>query len=326
MSNDLSNRGPMITSVLRQSTTGVNPPFAPKGLSAKLCLSLARAFTSGRLTRFSLRRRAPGARFESQENYLAQTISRAGEKYRGLFAEFSTFSDKSVLELGCSSGYLLAEFLAWEQFHALGADIDADALARGRSMYGDKITFLHSSSSSIPLPDASVDIIYTIDTVEHLSRPQDIFNDCCRILKPGGTLLIHFDPWLSPWGAHLDDIIPFPWPHLVFSMDTLLSVAAYLYQSDEYVPACYWFDPETGTRRENPYMDRRRWDEFLNRMTLRQFIRLVKTLPLRVVHVRRVGFSGRAYSWARVLKGLAQVPVLNEFFSSSIFCVLEKPR
>ena len=313
----------MSHSPLPQSTVGLRLG-EPKGLSPKLCLALVRAFTSGPLGRFGLRRKAPGARFESRENYLAQSISSA-EAYQRLFSEFGSFAGKTVLELGCSSGYVLAELLRAQDFRALGADIDEGALARGRATYGDRITFMQSSPSSIPLPDASVDVIYTVDTVEHLSRPRDIFGECCRVLRPGGTLLVHFHPWLGPWGAHLEDTIQFPWSHVVFSMDTLLSVAAYLYDSDGYVPACYWFDADTGARRENPYLDRQRWDEFLNHMTIRQFMRLMRTLPLKVVHVRRLGFGGRAYGWTRAFRGLAQVPILDEFFSNALFCVLEKP-
>ncbi|PYQ55311.1 MAG: hypothetical protein DMF78_02510 [Acidobacteria bacterium] len=280
---------------------------------------------NGSLARFGLRRRALGARFESSENYLADRVSNV-EIYRRLFSEFCAFSGKTVLELGSSSGYLLAGLLEREQFRALGADMDTRALARGRATYGDKITFVQSTASSIPLPDSSVDVIYTVDTVEHLSRPREIFEDCHRILRPGGMLLSHFTPWFGPWGSHLEDIITFPWAHVVFSMDTLLNVAADLYDSEDYVPACYWFDPETGARRENPYVDHERWREFLNRITIHEFVRIVRDLPFRMVHVRRLGFGGRAYAWARGVKALAQLPLLDELFCSALFCVLEKPR
>lgn len=299
-------------------------PAPLRGLSERLCLALARAFTTGPLRAFSLRRRAPNARFESVENYVADRVSGV-ETYRRLFSEFSPFAGRTVLELGCSSGYLLGAFLERESFEALGADIDGQALERGRSTFGDRIRFVQTTPTSIPLPDRSVDVIYTVDTVEHLSRAREILTDCHRILRPGGRMLVHFHSWLGPWGAHLEDIIPFPWPQAVFSMDTLLNVAAHLYDSDEYVPACYWIDPETGARRANPYLDHARWEEFLNRMTLRQFERLVRTLPFDVVHARRLEFGGRAFGAARVLKRLAHLPFLDEFLTNALFCVLEKP-
>src|SRR2546430_11846888 len=163
----------------------------------------------------------------SMESYISDRVSNVAD-YRELFNSFGNFKDKTVLELGCSSGYLIHSFRQYEQFKAIGADINKDALALARKRYGKDIQFVQTTPDNIPVPDASVDIVYTIDTIEHLSRPRDIFMDVHRILKPGGTFLIHFGPWYNPNGAHLEDIIPFPWPHVMFSMDTLLDVAAHI--------------------------------------------------------------------------------------------------
>lgn len=169
-------------------------------------------------------------------------------------------------------------------------------------------------------------MIYTVDTVEHLNRPREILMDCHRVLRPGGTLLIHFHPWYGPYGSHLEDILPLPWLHTVFSMDTLLDVAAYVYDSKDYVPACYWFDAKTGVRRPNPYLDHARWTEFLNHMTIRQFRRLVQSLPFECTHFERMGFGGKAFAAARLLRGLAQAPLADEFFLKNILCVLRKAQ
>jgi SAM-dependent methyltransferase len=294
------------------------------GLTANICLALVRSFSNGWLSRLGMRRRALGERFESRDRYLADRVSNM-ERYRELFSPFCRFQGKVVLELGCSEGYLLASFLQFERFTAIGADIDPAPLARGRAQHGDRIKFVQSTASCIPLPGESVDAIYTIDTVEHLSEPAAIMKECYRVLRPGGVFLIHFGPWRSHDGSHLEDIITFPWPHVFFSMDTLLKVAASLYDSGEYKPACYWLDPETGAKRPNPYLDRERWRVFLNRMTIAGFRRLLRQLPFEVVHFRRIGFGGKAFPLARALKGLAQAPVLNEFVTRTVFCVLRRP-
>jgi SAM-dependent methyltransferase len=170
-----------------------------------------------------------------------------------------------------------------------------------------------------------VDVVYSIDTFEHLSRPEAIVSECHRILRPGGLLLVHFHPWLGPYGSHLDDIITFPWAHVVFSLDTLLKVAAHLYESDAYTPACYWIDPQTGQRRPNPFTDRQGWHEFLNRMTIRRFRRVLLGSPFETVHFEPLGFGGTRYRLARALRGLAGVPLLREFFAHAVFAVARKP-
>jgi SAM-dependent methyltransferase len=307
------------------STLGTRSPAGvpmPSGLAGRLCLALARSCLTGAGAAHAMRTRAPQARFESQSNYLAERAASVDDS-RALFAPFTSFADKTVLELGCSYGYMLDTFLQKESFDAIGVDIDPQAIARGRALYGDRIAFHQVTPSAIPLPDESVDVIYSIDTVEHLSQPGETFLECHRILRPGGVCLIQFYPWLSPWGSHLEDIITFPWPHVVFSMDTLLAVAAYLYESDDYVPACYWIDPDTGAPRANPYLDRAHWHAFLNRITIRRFKAELSALPFEVVHFQRTGFGGQTYRGARLLRGLAQIRPFDEFFAS-VFCVLRK--
>lgn len=296
----------------------------PRSLSARLCLALARSFLNGRLRGLSSRNRASMGRFESNEKYVDDCVSNV-EGYRELFSGFGDFQDKTVLELGCSEGYLLSSFLEQERFAAKGVDIDARALALGRTRYGDRIELLQNTPSTIPLPDQSVDVIYSIDTFEHLSSPFEISLECYRVLRPGGLFFIHFGPWLGPDGSHLEDIITFPWPHVFFSMDTLLSVAAYLYDSEGYTPVCYWLDPETGQRRPNPYLDRENWREFLNQMTVARFKKLARRLPFEQVHFRCIGFGGKNFRAGVLVRRLARTPFFNEFFTRTLFCVLRKP-
>lgn len=164
-----------------------------------------------------------------------------------------------------------------------------------------------------------------IDVVEHLSRPREILMGCHRVLRPGGTMLIHFHPWLGPYGSHLEDIIPFPWPHVLFSMDTLLTMAAKLYDSPEdYSPACCFFDPVTGEREPNPYVDRASWAEYLNKLGITEFGRLIKSLPFEVLHSERIGFGGKTFRVGRYLSALAQIPGPDEMFAKALFTVLHK--
>jgi SAM-dependent methyltransferase len=307
------------------ATSNVNPGFEHKGFGYRACSSLCWLFHKTSLKRYSLRAKAVGGRFDSREQYKAERVSNIDE-YRKNFGEFANFRNKTVMELGCSTGYLIGAFRDLEPFQAIGVDLDSSCVRAARQQYGDHIQFEESTASSIPLNDECVDIIYCVDTVEHLSSPREILMDCFRILRPGGQLLIHWHPWLGPYGSHLEDIIPFPWAHAMFSMDTLLGVASDLYDSHDYVPACYWFDSETNQRRPNPYRDREKWEVFLNKMTIRGFRRLLAELPFKVVQFRRRGFGGKAYKSAKLLSGLAHVPVLDEFFLKAVICVLEKPQ
>lgn len=292
--------------------------------SEKLCLAIARLFTDGPLRRLNTREHTQNHRYDSMENYVEDRVSNVA-RYHEMFSQFVSFRGKTVLELGCSSGYILNSFLEKEPFTAIGADLLPEALEKARREHGERIRFVQTTETSIPLPDDAVDVVYTVDTVEHLSHPTEIFRETYRVLKPGGTLLILFGPWYGACGAHLEDIIPFPWPQVLFSMDTLLKVAAHIYDSPDHKAACYWIDERTGQRRPNPYLDRERWRSYLNDVTIRKFRRILGQLPFEQVHFRCNGFGGNTFKAARALSWLAQVPVVNEVFTSYVFCVLRKP-
>jgi SAM-dependent methyltransferase len=292
-------------------------------VAEKACYVAALAFLRTPLKRFGFRNPTI-TRFDSTESYLADRVANVSD-YRQLFGPHVSFAGKTVLELGCNRGYLLRGFLELEKFTAIGADLSTDALDAGRKAYGDMIKFVESTPASIPLSPESVDIVYTIDTVEHLSQPKEIFMEVFRVLRPGGLCLIHFNPWLNPYGSHLEDIIPFPWPHVVFSMDTLLRVAAKLYESPSYPTACYWLDPTSGQKRPNPFLNHETWKTYLNHMTIRRFKRLLNELPFEILHQKRIGFGGKTFKFAKYLRALATLPAFDEFMTAALFTVLVKP-
>jgi hypothetical protein len=90
------------------------------------------------------------------------------------------------------------------------------------------------------------------------------------------------------------------------------------------VPAFYWFDAETGQRRPNPYRDVAHWREFLNRMTIREFRKVLAGTSFQLEHFEQIGFGGRRFPLARYLSGFARIPGLDEFFARAVFCVVRK--
>lgn len=306
-----------------QSVNTMSAPSPVTGVRAKACLAVSKLFLkNGPLNRFGFRKEEI-TRFDSMDNYIAERVEQISD-YVELFAPFVSFEGKTVLELGSNKGYLLNSFLQHEKFDAIGAEIDPEAIEFARENYGENIRFVQTTPDKIPLPDESVDVIYTIDTVEHLSDPAGIFAECLRVLRPGGTFLVHFSAWLAPYGSHLEDVIPIPWANAVFSMDTLLDVAAHLYDSPDYDVACYYIDQKTGQRKPNPFLNKAKWEEFLNHITIRRFRNIIRNMPFEIVHLENIGFGGKHFKAGRLLGKLSQVPVAEEFFTKATFAVLKK--
>jgi SAM-dependent methyltransferase len=297
-------------------------PAELKGISRKACLAMTNLFTETPLRKFGFKTDVI-TRFDSMDEYISDRVEQIDD-YQQLFKQFCAFEGKTVLEIGCNKGYMLDSFLRHESFTAIGGDINTDALEYGRDKFGEKIEFIQTTPKSIPLGDESVDVAYTIDTVEHLSDPKAIFLEALRVLKPGGWFLVHFHPWFGPYGTHLEDIIPYPWANVFFSMNTLLDVAAHVYDKPDYKVPCYFEDEKTGAKRPNPYLDREMWGEYLNQITLRQFRSMLKELPFELVHKEQIGFGGKVFSLGKYMSAFANVPVMDEFFTKAYFCVLRK--
>src|SRR5688500_584377 len=151
-------------------------------LSETLCYNLAVTFL-GPLRKLSSR--TPSiTRFDSNEKYFEYRVAETSH-YRKLFSPFVSFKGKTVLDLGCNRGYLLHSFLQHESFQAIGADLVSYYLKDAVRDYGDHIKFVQSTPTSIPLPSGSVDAVFTIDTIEHLSKPKEIFGEGVRIAQHG---------------------------------------------------------------------------------------------------------------------------------------------
>lgn len=47
-----------------------------------------------------------------------------------------------------------------------------------------------AANGQVPLPDSCADIILSTQVLEHVISPQDYLNECYRLLKPGGFIIL----------------------------------------------------------------------------------------------------------------------------------------
>jgi 2-polyprenyl-3-methyl-5-hydroxy-6-metoxy-1,4-benzoquinol methylase len=95
---------------------------------------------------------------------------------------------KRVLDIACGEGYGSAALQRAGASHVLGVDISAEACAHARRKYG--IEARQGSAEEIPLPDASVDVIVSFETIEHVRNPLRFLDECKRVLRDGGTIVV----------------------------------------------------------------------------------------------------------------------------------------
>jgi SAM-dependent methyltransferase len=98
--------------------------------------------------------------------------------------------NKIVLDIASGEGYG-SRNLAEEAAHVYGVDIDAEAVAHaGRKYKKDNLSFQVGSCEAIPLPDASIDVVVSFETIEHHDKHQEMMSEIKRVLRPDGLLII----------------------------------------------------------------------------------------------------------------------------------------
>jgi SAM-dependent methyltransferase len=93
-----------------------------------------------------------------------------------------------VLEAGCGEGYG-ADRLAEVARVVLGLDYDAAAVGHVAAAY-PRVAPVRANLATLPVRDGGVDVVATLQVIEHLWDQAGFLAECRRVLRPAGTLLV----------------------------------------------------------------------------------------------------------------------------------------
>jgi SAM-dependent methyltransferase len=123
--------------------------------------------------------------------------------------ELSRFADLDgahVLDVGGGPGYFADAFAA-AGAHYGAVDADAGELAAaGRP----GTNTLLASGLNLPVADGAVDVCFSSNVLEHVPDPERMGEEMLRVTRPGGTVVLSWTTWFSPWGGHETS----PWHYL----------------------------------------------------------------------------------------------------------------
>jgi len=106
-----------------------------------------------------------------------------------------------LLEVGCSSGFLLRELHArLPDATTIGSDFLKEPLDHLATVVAD-IPLMQFDLVRCPLPTACVDAVILLNVLEHIDNDREAMRQVVRILKPGGIAIIEV-----PAGPHLYDV------------------------------------------------------------------------------------------------------------------------
>ena len=101
-----------------------------------------------------------------------------------------------VLDLGCGAGtdLLIAAQMTGARARAIGIDMTSSMLASAResaaAMGMENVELHESLIESLPLEDASVDIVISNGVIDLVPDKEAVFDEIDRVLRPGGRLQI----------------------------------------------------------------------------------------------------------------------------------------
>jgi SAM-dependent methyltransferase len=102
----------------------------------------------------------------------------------------------TVLDLGCGAGtdLLIAAQMVGPSGKVIGVDMTASMLARANASAAEmglaNVELHESLIESLPVPDASVDVVISNGVIDLVPDKDAVFDEIDRVLRPGGRLQI----------------------------------------------------------------------------------------------------------------------------------------
>jgi len=113
-------------------------------------------------------------------------------RYIPSIAEFDSWKNKNVLEIGCGVGTDGLQY-ARNGANYTGVDLTKRAVETAKKhfkLFGVDGKFIQTNAERLPFDDNTFDLVYSFGVLHHTPNFQDAFDEVHRVLKPGGKAIV----------------------------------------------------------------------------------------------------------------------------------------
>lgn len=115
-----------------------------------------------------------------------EQLERMYTRYR-FASEFC--EERDVLEVACGPGLGLG-YLAKRAKRVVGGDYTENLLKLAKEHYGRMMDLLRLDAHTLPFKEGSFDVVIFYEAIYYLENPEEFINDCRRVLRENGRLII----------------------------------------------------------------------------------------------------------------------------------------
>ncbi|WP_232237736.1 MULTISPECIES: methyltransferase domain-containing protein [Actinoalloteichus] len=110
---------------------------------------------------------------------------------RAALVPTATRENAVLVDVACGGG-LLHPHLVGKGYTHVGVDLSAESGRVARAHGVDQV--IRGDMNRIPLANECADVVTAGQCLEHVTDPARVIAECCRILRPGGTLVVDTIP------------------------------------------------------------------------------------------------------------------------------------
>lgn len=226
------------------------------------------------------------------------------KRFKLKFPEFPDLKDKTVLDFGCGYGEFCVNIALQGAEKVVGIDINNEKINYAKNnikkYYPELANRVQFYTDISKLKGDSFDIIISKAVFHHVLNLEEIINKLYQVVRKTGKVYVGFSNlYNSPFGDHKRTKINFPWGHLLVPENIIFK------------------------RFKNRYnIEINNISELgLNKLALKEYKKILLNSKFKISFFKT---NVNEHFVSKLFLIISKVPFLSEFFSYSLYFILEK--